>query len=235
MRLHTKLVFFFKKIYKQATRKFFFFQIYFTNSVFFLLFGFLTGNLFGSLLNVFQESIIWHGFITIFIIFLVEITNYLIYRQPFAIQNKDKQLKSQAVYKIKRKIKKKKIRLLNFNRITDSLNDKIKGDNIRMLLYYRNKRFKFPFKQKKKNMLFSRQISQFNAKLQEKKNKIFSLGPPDRKKFYFFFQRKFCFAIPTFAKNFWSNTRAGLVIKSLNLFKIGVLLGFFIDAFKVGS
>jgi hypothetical protein len=235
MRLHTKLVFFFKKIYKQATRKFFFFQIYFTNSVFFLLFGFLTGNLFGSLLNVFQESIIWHGFITIFIIFLVEITNYLIYRQPFAIQNKDKQLKSQAVYKIKRKIKEKKIRLLNFNRIKDSLNDKIKGDNIKMLLYYRNKRFKFPFKKKKKNMLFSRQISQFNTKLQKKKNKIFSLGPPDQKKFYFFFQHKFCFAIPTFAKNFWSNTRSGLIIKSLNLFKIGVLLGFFIDAFKVGS
>ncbi len=44
--------------------------------------------MFGSLLNIFQESILWHGFITILIVFLVEMVNYFIYNSAFSIHEK---------------------------------------------------------------------------------------------------------------------------------------------------
>ncbi len=45
-----------------------------------IFFGFVLGNLFGSLLNIFRESIIWNGYITIYILIIEEIISYLIYR-----------------------------------------------------------------------------------------------------------------------------------------------------------
>jgi hypothetical protein len=52
---------------------------------------------------------------------------------------------------------------------------------------------------------------------------------------YGFFIKKFLFNIfsPKIQQYLFSRKR--FLIKSLNLFKVGVLLGFFVDAFKVGS
>ena len=48
-----------------------------------LLFGFLLANIFGTFLNVFRDIVFWDGFIILGILFFVEITNYLTYH-PFS-------------------------------------------------------------------------------------------------------------------------------------------------------
>ena len=134
MNYKTKLSAFITKIQNYLKNKVVFFEIYFASAIFFLFFGFLLGNLFGSFLNIFRESIIWNGFITLIVLLLEEVISYLIYHS------------------------------------------------------------------KKRTPFFT--LDFINLYFLEKLN--------------FFYKKKF-------------------FIRSLNLFKIGVLLGFFIDAFKVGS
>ncbi len=116
----------------------------FTQVLCLLLLGFLVGNLFGTFLNTIRKYITWDGVIVFFIISIIEISNYNVYR--------------------------------NKNR---------------------------PF------LLTMTDQSKTQTKMRATKPKSL-------------FYKQFLFVIPTF----W---------KSFNFFKIGLMVGFFVDAFKVGS
>lgn len=87
MELNTKLILFIQNMLKQINKKFIYFKVYFGTGIFFLFLGFLIGNLFGSFLNIFHESFIWQGFITILIILFIELMNYLRYHNNIKIVN----------------------------------------------------------------------------------------------------------------------------------------------------
>ena len=156
MNQNTKLVLFLKNIQRKTRKKVLFFEEYFANGVFFLFLGFLSGNIFGTFLNIFHKTIVWDGFLILILILFEEFISYLTYHS------------------------KKRTNFFKFDFISVE---------------------KFFFK--KKNFLY---IDTFLPKnIQLKWSQLFLL-----------------YKQPFF-------------LKSLNLFKIGILLGFFIDAFKVGS
>lgn len=187
MGYNTKLFLFIANIQKKTNKKIIFFEIYFAKGIFFLFFGFLVGNLFGSFLNIFRESINWNGFITILILLFEEFISYLTYSSK-------KRVTSFACNFIN-------IRILN--KVYSALKNTV---FLRMFL-----NCVFFIK-----TLFLRVFTIFFANMVY----IYTIFPQNTKETIkqFFFLYKHAF-----------------FIKSLNLFKIGLLLGFFIDAFKVGS
>lgn len=187
MNYNTKLSLFFIDIEKNIKKKMLFFEIYFAKGLFFLFFGFLFGNLFGTFVDIFRRLLIWDGFIVAIIILFEEFVSYSIYKSKkrtlfFFFKNK--------------KIYNSKKNFFFLNRV--------------MLLI---------------NFLI---VNFFNISTFLKQNilKVYAIFPEKIKKkmFYCFF--------------FYKNLTTGKnyqMYKNLNLFKIGILLGFFIDAFKVGS
>jgi Protein of unknown function (DUF565) len=188
MNYNTKLALFFINIEKNISKKMLFFEIYFAKGVFFLFFGFLLGNLFGSFLDIFRKLIIWDGFIVLIIILFQEFISYFIYKSKkrtlfFYMKNK-------KTYKLKKN-------KFFFNSVMQLTNFFI--------------------------------LNFFHVSLFLKKVilRVYSIFPKTIKKkmSYFFFN-----------KNLATNKAYQFyILKNLNLFKIGILLGFFIDAFKVGS
>jgi hypothetical protein len=138
---------YFSQIQNNLKTKFCVFKKIFAIALFFLFFGFVFGNLFGTFLSKIRNFEMWDGFIVFFLIFFIEMINFANYSAK----------RSQSKYHWSAKTKKKPI---------DQLSQKW-----------------------------------HLAKLSEGK----------------------------FTQN-WSN-----FWKFLNYFKIGLQLGFFIDAFKVGS
>lgn len=169
MSLNTKLVFILQNYYQYITKKFTYFKIYFANSIFFLFFGFLIGNLFGSLLNIFQKYISWNGLITIFILIIIELINCLIYQKKNRV----------TIFS--------KLKKLYFAKAKKILKD--------LFIYTK----------------FMNIINTLNI--------FIKCLQPDFSTY----------------KHRFGKIEKDSVLKSLNLFKIGILLGFFIDAFKVGS
>lgn len=188
MNYNTKLSLFFINIEKYISKKMLFFEIYFAKGVFFLFFGFLLGNLFGSFLDIFRKLVIWDGFIVLIIILVQEFISYSIYKSKkrtlfFYMKNK-------KTYKLKKN-------KFFFNSVMQLINFLI--------------------------------LNFFHVSLFFKKIilRVYSIFPETIKKkmSYFFFN-----------ENLATNQTYQLyILKNLNLFKIGILLGFFIDAFKVGS
>lgn len=78
----TRLSSFLKKSVTRIEEKFFFFQNRFSSSLFFLFFGFLLGNLFGTFLNALRSFIYWDGFIVGSVIIFIEIISYISYHKP---------------------------------------------------------------------------------------------------------------------------------------------------------
>lgn len=192
MSSNTKLILIIQNFYNYLNKKFTFFKIYFTNGIFFLFFGFLIGNLFGSLLNIFNRSIILHPLVTILIIFFVEIINYIIYH------NKDR-----ALFFI----------------------------DIKKFIYYIKNFLKYKLKFLENSNLIKKISEVLDVELKHKLVKK-SLHLNDHlinivRKILLHIQNSYT-KICIFVKKIF-------IIKTLNLFKIGILLGFFIDAFKVGS
>lgn len=175
MNSNTKLIIVIQNFYEHASKKLTFFKIYFTNGLFFLFSGFLIGNLFGSLVNIFHKSIIWHGLVTILVLFFVEMTNYIIYhnkKRPLFLINVQK-----IVYYASKYLRYKLYFLKNYNPLQKILSFSFIINNVEKIFL--------------------------------KLNTLYTIFYKNIKKFFF--------------------------IKTLNLFKVGILLGFFIDAFKVGS
>lgn len=81
MRSETRLSSFFQNILISFKEKFFFFQNSFSSSIFFLFFGFLVGNLFGTFLNAIRAFIYWDGFIVLILLFFIEIISYITYHK----------------------------------------------------------------------------------------------------------------------------------------------------------
>lgn len=63
-----------------------FFEKKFTWSIFFLFFGFICGNLFGTFLNFFRNFIYWDGIIIVITILFIEFVNFLNYTNKYKIK-----------------------------------------------------------------------------------------------------------------------------------------------------
>lgn len=175
MRSNTRLFRALNKMEAQFRKRSQLFEENFVASTFFLFFGFMCGNLFGTFLFFFRAIIPWDGAIIALILLLVEGINYL----NFSILNKPNTIPESPI--------KKKSFFSNFvelgliipncldmlKSIFDSQTEKITF-RIRWLRFFKSKVILF----------------------QRKRNEI---------------------------------------IRLLNFYKLGLLLGFFIDAFKVGS
>ena len=176
MRPTTKLFRSLNSIQAHFRKKSQLFEHSFVSSTFFLFFGFMCGNLFGTFLSFFRASIPWDGAIIALILLFVEWVNYL----NFVIFNKPVKVSPRPFYQ------KKTIgsRLMQLILIIPKSFDK----------------FRLLFDSTTKKNVFQNQWTRFfKAKL-------------------LFFQRK-----------------QKALIRLLNFYKLGLLLGFFIDAFKVGS
>lgn len=147
MNSNTKFLKFLNKLTTQSQKKILVFENNFPISIFFLFFGFICGNLFGTFLTFFRNYTNWDGAIITLTILIIEFINYLNYTK------KDNHIKKRIF------IQYNKLQFLNFK---TKINKKI----------IKNQPLNF-------------------------KNKLF--------------------------------------LKFLNFSKIGLLLGFFVDAFKVGS
>ena len=160
--MNTKLILFVNNIKKKTKKKSIFFQLYFANGIFFLFFGFLTGNLFGSFLYIFREFLHWDGAIILFLLCLEELISYFTYN--FFNKSYYKQVQEPTL------IEQKETFFFRFKKII--------------------------------------------------KKKVSTTCP---------------YIIKNKIKSFKKLLNQNFFIKTLNLFKIGIMLGFFIDAFKVGS
>ena len=92
-----------------------FFEKKFTLSIFFLFFGFICGNLFGTFLNFFRNFIYWDGIIILITILVIEFIHFFNYTN----QNNNKIFKM-LVYLKKLNINKKNIffiQILNFYKL----------------------------------------------------------------------------------------------------------------------
>lgn len=65
----------------------------FSTILFFLLFGFLLANIFGTFLGVLRNAIAWDGFVILGVVLFVEVTNYLTYYQ---VKSRSSQIDSNA-------------------------------------------------------------------------------------------------------------------------------------------
>ena len=143
------------------------------------LIGFLSGNLFGTILKFFQNWVVWDGFIILGLITKIEVISYFSYK---SIKVTYAQNKSLAVHqRCKKMHKQAPLALL------DKPSGALKGARVTQ-----RKRFS-KFCSAKPSFTFSKTLQ----------NKPYK-----------------------FARVLWSN---------VNLFKIGIMVGFFVDAFKVGS
>ena len=79
MNSNTKFLKFLNKLTTQSQKKFLVFENNFPISIFFLFFGFICGNLFGTLLNFFRNYTNWDGAIITVTILIIEFINYLNY------------------------------------------------------------------------------------------------------------------------------------------------------------
>lgn len=152
MNLNTRLLVIFKELLIKIKKSFFGYNTTISLGLFFLFFGFLLGNLFGSFLTFLRQFIIWDGFIIAFLLIIIECINFFNYTS-----------KKQMVF------------VLPKNNLKNS------EYSVSRELFLANNFFYKLFNNK--------------SLLQEKK----------------------------------------LFLKNINLLKIGVMLGFFIEAFKVGS
>nr|AIY30161.1 hypothetical protein LOBIN_cp020 [Lobosphaera incisa] len=79
MNIETKFFRFFNNFFYSTNTKFVGFQNKFGITIFFLFIGFLSGNLFGTILNGIRYYINWDGFIGIILLFLIESINFIFY------------------------------------------------------------------------------------------------------------------------------------------------------------
>ncbi len=178
MNYKTTLTLFIKNINNIIKKKMKYFKVYFAKYIFFLFLGFLLGNLFGSFLNIFNDLVIWNGFIILILLLSEEAISYLTYHST------------------------KRITFFRLNFIDFYI---LKKKFSNYFIYHFNNYIKLFYRQKN-NFSKKENINLYNfVKINFGKIK------------QYFFCKKLFF------------------IKSLNLFKIGILLGFFVDAFKVGS
>lgn len=172
---NTKLLKAFNRMQAQFRKRGQLFEENFVASTFFLFFGFICGNLFGTFLFFFRTFIPWDGAIIALILLFVEGINYL----NFTILNKPNPIPESPI---------KKTHFFS-NLLELSLIIPASLDIVKSI-----------FDSKTKQTTFRTRWLRFW------KLKII------------FFQRK-----------------RNEIIRLLNFYKLGLLLGFFIDAFKVGS
>lgn len=79
--LQTRIFIFLQPLLLKIYQRFLFFQNTFPVGIFFLFFGFLFGNIFGTFLQTIRNFFYWDGFIVFILIFFIEIISYIIYHR----------------------------------------------------------------------------------------------------------------------------------------------------------
>ena len=115
MKWNTKLFKLLLDLKLQIQKKRFLFEKKFTISIFFLFFGFVCGNLFGTFLNFFRNYTNWDGVIISSTILFIEFINYLNYKENLK-KKKFKLKKFKNYFNIKFK-NLQMIRVFNFYKI----------------------------------------------------------------------------------------------------------------------
>nr|YP_009367616.1 hypothetical chloroplast RF20 [Pseudocharacium americanum]YP_009367705.1 hypothetical chloroplast RF20 [Ignatius tetrasporus]ARK14620.1 hypothetical chloroplast RF20 [Pseudocharacium americanum]ARK14709.1 hypothetical chloroplast RF20 [Ignatius tetrasporus] len=201
----TQLQFFIKK-------KFLIFKKIFVFALFFLFFGFVFGNLFGTFLNKIRNFEIWDGFIVLFLIFIIEIINYFNYFNHLNDANDRAQLDPPDPHQP----------------IEKSLNNQSLN----------NKNVNFPTKKEHKTNRADQSQRNFTKQIDpmSEANSSSSIPPSTSQKKTTIDKRLISPTLKFFKiRSGGSNSVRSNLWKFLNYFKIGLELGFFIDAFKVGS
>lgn len=177
MRSNTKLLRALKAMQADFRKKSQLFEKTFVSSTFFLFFGFMCGNLFGTFLSFFRNTIPWDGAIIVLILLFIEWVNYL----NFVILNKRELTPPSPENQ-------KSLFLLSLNQI---------------------------------GFLIPRSLDKLNSLINPKIKKKAKF----KKQWAHFFKKRVLFI----------QRKRNSIIRLLNFYKLGLLLGFFIDAFKVGS
>jgi len=103
MVLNTRLSQIYERIKSPIQKRVFNFKSKFTSILFFLLIGFVFGNIFGTFLTFFRSICGWDGFIVFLVLIFFEFSNFLIYikpRNPFYFSKFFLQLKNKNFYYI---------------------------------------------------------------------------------------------------------------------------------------
>ena len=79
MNIETKFFRFFNNFFYKTNSKFLVFQNKFGITIFFLFIGFLSGNLFGTILNGIRYYMNWDGYIGLILLFFIESINFIFY------------------------------------------------------------------------------------------------------------------------------------------------------------
>nr|YP_009105557.1 hypothetical chloroplast RF20 [Lobosphaera incisa]AIT94279.1 hypothetical chloroplast RF20 [Lobosphaera incisa] len=79
MNIETKFFRFFNNFFYKTNSKFLVFQNNFGITIFFLFIGFLSGNLFGTILNGIRYYMSWDGYIGLILLFFIESINFIFY------------------------------------------------------------------------------------------------------------------------------------------------------------
>lgn len=187
MTLQTRFLFIFRKIIQSFNKKIFVFKITLPIALFILLFGFILGNLFPSLLVRIRSFVGWDGLIIVLLVLMLELINCLVYDRSI-VKYKDALFFTDQSNKTSSQLN---------NCLENPLNSTFfpQTKQVQSITY---KTLFFPQKENHSH------IKESNVK---KKEVVASHEKETKKKTY----------------------------KLLNYFKLGLMFGFFIDAFKVGS
>ena len=196
------------------------FKTTFSVALFTLLLGFIVGNLFttflGRLRSTFCEP--WDGFIILFVLFTLEFISFLIYSCEARLS-----VTNQSFAKQSNNSKRRTTGFVFPKRSTFSLyetQDNLKKNNSidSQLFYTTTRKPRIPSNFAQKGVLFCAKLEDdlFLSKPRVYRSNSTKTKKPD-----------LSFEVTLLSKTFF--------YKSLNYFKIGLMLGLFIDAFKVGS
>lgn len=195
----------------------------FAGGIFFLFVGFVIGNLFGTFLPAIRIFFSWDGFIVIFLLFFIEFISYIRYQRKnrffLILWNLPRGCFDEEPVPLDSEDEKSKPPPLN-NEVTAAKKGK-QNDN--KIAFTRN----FPFFINFSGLLSPTQRSSRAASLARSVNLLGRPAP------LFSTERTTTFFERSPGKETFP--AKGLPYRSFNYFKIGFLLGFFIDAYKVGS
>nr|YP_009104800.1 hypothetical chloroplast RF20 [Symbiochloris handae]AIT93376.1 hypothetical chloroplast RF20 [Symbiochloris handae] len=223
MFFETRLSRYFVKILCNLKEKIFTVQSALSSVLFSLFTGFIFGNLFGTLLDTLRLYFLFNGFVGVFILLLVEAINSLVYGISFGNKNFSKN---------------EKIPLGSF--VIEDYTEQVFERSPTPLASLSHKSFLFKKFQKKTSSL----LMYLSIKLRKIKILLCDITSPEfeekKKVFYknLSIIRQSIFGDIAKAmsnKLFFFYTNATQVKRTVNSFKIGLLFGFFVDSFKVGS
>ena len=201
----------------------------FSLALFSLFLGFLCGNLFGTFLDTLRIYFLWNGFVAFIILLFIEAINFFVYRIPLTEKiNTNVSISNvqNFSYLLSRSVKS----FFNLHFLYALLNPIKIIRQLANFIPYKSKgvpleflRSSFGILYPVKDKEYAKQSTQRTYEVKNLRNneKVNALQDHEQGDFFFDKNKKILFNI--------------YIERSLNAFKIGLLFGFFIDSFKVGS